>query len=210
MSGIRQIIQLLRRGLRERRNLPPREIARRIWRSGVAMVAAQQYLRGCDSVGARARIVGHPLIANHGTMMIGDDLTLNCTVAPVQMVSEAGGKLVIGDGVSLNFGVVITSRLFVHLGDRVRVGPFGIIADTDVPLPDMDALRAARLVRTAPVVIKNDVWLGARVTVLAGSCIGEGSVIGAGSVVVGDIPAGVIASGNPARVIRQIADVQHD
>ena len=208
MSGARLLLAKFRRGLEERRDLSPGELLRRIWRAGMAMRGTGTRLAACDSVGARARIVGPaPLVENRGTLTIGDDLTLNCDVAPVQLVVEPGASLSIGSGVSLNFGVVITSRSSVRLGDRVRVGPYGIIADTDVPLAGLDAARVAAMIEAAPIEIGSDVWLGGRVTVLAGSRIGDGSVIGAGSVVSGDVPAGVIASGNPLRVLRALPAV---
>ncbi len=58
--------------------------------------------------------------------------------------------------------------------------------------------------RSAPVTIGSDVWLGGNVVVLPGVTIGDGSVIGAGSVVVKDIPSGVLAVGNPCKVVRPI------
>ena len=205
MSGAGLLLAKFRRGLEERRDLSPGELLRRIWRAGMAMRGTGSRLAACDAVGARARIVGRaPLIENRGTLTIGDDLTLNCDVVPVHLVVEPGASLAIGDGVSLNFGVVITSRSSVRLGDRVRVGPYGIIADTDVPLAGLDASRVAAMIEAAPIEIGRDVWLGGRVTVLAGARIGDGSVIGAGSVVSGDVPAGVIASGNPLRVLRSL------
>ena len=57
-----------------------------------------------------------------------------------------------------------------------------------------------------PIFIGNDVWIASNVTVCAGVTIGDGSVIGAGSVVTRDIPSGVLAFGNPCRVIRPITD----
>jgi maltose O-acetyltransferase len=57
---------------------------------------------------------------------------------------------------------------------------------------------------SAPIILEENVWLGARVIVLRGVTIGKGSVIGAGSVVTKDIPPGVLAAGSPARVIRKL------
>lgn len=57
-----------------------------------------------------------------------------------------------------------------------------------------------------PIVIGNDVWLAANVTVCGGVTIGDGAVIGAGSVVLRDIPPRVLAAGNPCKVIREITD----
>jgi maltose O-acetyltransferase len=61
-----------------------------------------------------------------------------------------------------------------------------------------------------PVTIGDDVWLGGNVVVCPGVTIGNGSVIGAGSVVTKDIPAGVLAAGNPARVIRTLIEGERD
>lgn len=59
---------------------------------------------------------------------------------------------------------------------------------------------------SAPITIEDNVWIGANATICGGVTIGEGSVIGAGSVVTKDIPAGVVAAGNPCRVLRPISE----
>ena len=203
---MRALIQKFRRGLARHRGLPAREILFKIWRAGVATGLSHTRLSAFTTVGARARTVGKPLIDNRGTITAGDDLTVNCTVAPVQLVTEPGATLTIGHTVSLGFGVMIGVRESVTLGDRVRVGPYSVIIDTDIPLPGLDAARVASLVRVAPVHIGADVWLGGRVTVLAGSRIGNRSIIAAGSIVSGDIPAGVIAGGAPATVLAALPE----
>jgi maltose O-acetyltransferase len=86
----------------------------------------------------------------------------------------------------------------VQVGDRTKIGPYCVISDTDLPLPlgmpDCDDPR--------PIQVGEDVWLGARVTVLPGVRIGDGAVVAAGSVVVSDVPRDAIVSGCPARVLR--------
>jgi acetyltransferase-like isoleucine patch superfamily enzyme len=201
-----ELLRKLRRGLRRHAGLSAGEVMQKIWRSLAAMVAAHVYLADCDSVGARVRTAGRPLVENRGHIALGDDVTLNSPFAPVHLVAEPGASLSIGSGASLNFGTLVSARSSVRLGDRVRVGPYSIISDTDVPMPGLDAAHAAALGPAAPIEIGNDVWLGGRVTVLGGSRIGEWSVIGAGSVVDGDIPPRVIAAGNPARVIRPLPE----
>ena len=66
--------------------------------------------------------------------------------------------------------------------------------------------RAQGIGTSKPITLEDDVWIGANATVCGGVTIGKGSIIGAGSVVVKDIPSGVIAAGNPCRVIRKITE----
>ncbi|MDE6623218.1 MAG: sugar O-acetyltransferase, partial [Alistipes sp.] len=70
-------------------------------------------------------------------------------------------------------------------------------------LPDQ---RNEGIMRSLPVTIGDDVWIGGNVVITQGVTIGEGAVIGAGSVVTRDIPAGVVAAGNPCRVLRPITE----
>lgn len=103
--------------------------------------------------------------------------------------------LVIGDDCGFS-GTVIGCQKSITLGNRVRCGANTVITDTDWHAEDS---------RTSPpeaVVIGDDVWLGLNVVVLKGVTIGRGSVVGANSVVSRSIPAGVVAVGTPARVIR--------
>ncbi|WP_237467884.1 sugar O-acetyltransferase [Vibrio stylophorae] len=91
----------------------------------------------------------------------------------------------------------------VTIGDEVLIGPHVLISTATHPLSvqDRQAYEYA-----APITIEDHVWIGGQVTILPGVTIGRGSVIGAGSVVTRDIPAGVVAVGNPCRVLREIND----
>lgn len=96
----------------------------------------------------------------------------------------------------------------VYLCDDVMIGPNVTIVTTGHPIrPD---LRKAPTVTqySLPVTIGSGAWIGANVTILPGVTIGENSVIGAGSVVTKDIPANVVAYGNPCHVAREIGE--HD
>ena len=139
-------------------------------------------------------MVNRPRIANQGTITIGDDVVMNSTHAPCELVTAPGGRLVVGDRAFINFGTLISAACEVVIGDDVNVGPYSIIADAEEP----DASDAV------PIAIGDGVWLGGRVTVRPGARIGAGAVISAGSVVSGEIPPGVIARGNPARVVRHL------
>lgn len=107
------------------------------------------------------------------------------------------GQIHIGNDCGFS-GTVIASAISITIGNNVRCGANTLITDSDWHSDD------SRIAEDAPVIIENDVWLGYGVKVLKGVTIGRGSLIGAGSIVTSSIPAGVIAAGNPCKVIRQI------
>lgn len=118
----------------------------------------------------------------------------------------SGRNVKVGDYANLGESLRLNGRGGVTLGDHVLMGPDVIIysgthtfSRTDIPIQRQP-------MRYAPVVIGNDVWLGARVIVLPGVTIGDGCVIGANSVVTGDLPPNAIAAGAPARVIDRRTD----
>ncbi len=179
------------------RELPVAELAKKAWRFGAASVSAPYFLRECDRVGARPRTMyGAPTIENRGRIELGDDVQLISRFAPVRLSTAPGGALVIGSAAVINFGCELSCERGVSLGDRVSLGPYVKIADHDLP---GDPSPGA----PADVSIGDDVWLAARVRVLKGSKIGAGTVVTAGSVVSGELPAGVVAGGVPARVLRK-------
>lgn len=91
----------------------------------------------------------------------------------------------------------------IYIGSCVMMGPNVVLATAGHPVrPD---LRKKQAQFNLPIHIGDNVWLGAGVIVLPGVAIGENSVIGAGSVVTKDIPANVVAVGNPCRVLREIS-----
>jgi acetyltransferase-like isoleucine patch superfamily enzyme len=172
------------------------ELARKIPTNVLALAAGAVHLRACDEVGARARCFGgRPHVENAGSIAIGDDFATSCEFGTLRMATGPNGSLVIGDSVTINYGTSITARMLVRLGSRVKIGPYCVVCDTELPLPLADD-------PASPIEIGNDVWLGARVVVLPGTVIGDGAVISAGSVVSGIIPPRAIVSGNPARVLR--------
>ena len=198
------LVRRLRTGLARYRRQPIGEVLGKISRYAVAAGVAPSRLRACDVVGQRARTVGRPLVDNAGRITIGDDLVMNCSYAPVHLATGPAGELAIGDGVFLNFGSVLAARTRVRIGHRVNVGPYCLVADSDVPPTAVGAARPAHAPESAPIEVGDDVWLGGRVTLLPGCRIGARSVIGAGSIVAGEIPPDVIAGGNPARVLRPL------
>ena len=117
---------------------------------------------------------------------------------------DFGTQIRIGDGFVGNFNLTILDEAPVTIGDRVLIGPnVGIYTVSHALQPDQ---RAEGIMRSLPVRIGNDVWIGGHAVITQGVTIGDGAVIGAGSVVTHDIPARVIAAGNPCRVLRPITE----
>ena len=111
-----------------------------------------------------------------------------------------------GPGVSfgsdcfLNFGCTLLALGGITIGDDVFIGPHCVLA-TEYH-PEEPSQRHTLL--TKPIVIKQNAWLGANVTVLAGVTIGRNAIVAAGSVVTKDVPDNSVVAGTPARVIREI------
>lgn len=111
-----------------------------------------------------------------------------------------GYRVEIGDDFFSNFNFTILDGGGVVIGNRVYIGPNVGIYTAEHPT---DVRRRSKGYEWAlPVVIGDDVWIGADVTILPGVSIGAGAVIGGGSVVTKDIPANVIAVGNPCKVVK--------
>lgn len=110
----------------------------------------------------------------------------------------------IGHSVYANFNLVIVDDADVVIGDEVMFAPNVTLATAGHPIDP--ALRATGQQFSSPIVIEERVWIGANTVVMPGVRIGAGSVIGSGSVVTRHIPAGVVAAGSPARVLRRITE----
>lgn len=117
---------------------------------------------------------------------------------------DYGYNIEIGENFFMNMDCVILDGAKVKFGDNVFVAPQCGFYTAGHPL-DV-AKRTAGLEYALPITIGNNVWIGAHVSVLPGVSIGDNTVIGAGSVVTKDIPANVLAYGNPCRVIREITE----
>ncbi len=115
---------------------------------------------------------------------------------------EFGRNISIGDDVYINFGCVILDCGQVRIGNNTLIGPnVGLFSGNHST--DAEERAAGGLI-PKPITIGNRVWLCGNVTVVPGVAIGDDTIIGAGSVVTRDIPSGVIAAGNPCRVLRKI------
>lgn len=115
---------------------------------------------------------------------------------------EPGAALTIGNNVGMS-----STRLWIHesvrIGNNVKIGGCVLITDTDAHPMDYVVRRSSNEgTKSAPVVIEDDVWVGAHCIILKGVTIGARSIIGAGSVVTKSIPADCVAAGNPCKVIK--------
>ncbi|WP_307732593.1 sugar O-acetyltransferase [Massilia sp. MB5] len=115
---------------------------------------------------------------------------------------DYGFNISVGANTFANYGLVALDVGTITIGRDVQIGPNVQLLTPTHPLEP--ELRLAKYEAAKPIVIEDNVWLGGGAIVLAGVTIGKNSVIGAGAVVTKDIPANVVAVGNPARVIRQI------
>ena len=115
---------------------------------------------------------------------------------------DYGAQIHAGERFYANFGCVILDCAAVTIGDRVLLGPGVQIYAATHPLDPAE--RAAGWESAKPVTIGDDVWIGGAAILCPGVTVGAGSVIGAGSVVTKDVPPGVVAAGNPCRVLREI------
>jgi maltose O-acetyltransferase len=115
---------------------------------------------------------------------------------------DYGSNIYAGDRLFMNFGCVVLDPAEVHIGDDVFIGPYVQIATATHPVDPAERVRGTELAR--PIRIGSRVWLGAGAILCPGVTIGEGTTIGAGSLVVRDVPANVVAAGNPCRVVRRL------
>lgn len=165
--------------------------------------------------GKRWHFYGLPIIQKHrqSVMQFGCGLNLRSSAVsnplgpnhPVILCTwEPGAVLEVGDGFAMTGGSLCAAER-ITIGNNVAIGANSTIADTDFhPLNPVIRHQRPQESDTAPILIEDDVFIGMNCLILKGVTIGHGSVIGAGSVVAKDIPACVIAAGNPARVIRDV------
>lgn len=116
---------------------------------------------------------------------------------------DYGTYINIGRDCFVNYDAVLLDCAPITVGDHVSIGPRAQLLAALHPVDDHHARRAG-WESAAPVTIGDNAWLGAGVIVCPGVTIGDDAVIGAGSVVTRDVPASVLAVGNPCRVIRRI------
>lgn len=129
-----------------------------------------------------------------------------CYIEPPFHANWGGRHVHFGKGVYANFNLTLVDDTHIYVGDTTLFGPNVTVATAGHPLaPD---LRARAYQYNAAVHIGKNCWIGAGAVILPGVTIGDNTVVGAGSVVTKDLPSGVVAVGNPCRVLREIGE--HD
>lgn len=178
------------------------------------MLAGEPYIGGADPESARIAQRAVQLADAYHRAAIADEVAARplleelvgtlgegAFVKPPLFV-DYGENLHIGARSFINFNLVALDVVAITIGEDCMIGPNVQLLTPTHPLdpqPRRDKIEAAE-----PITIGDNVWLGGGVIVCPGVAIGDNSVIGAGSVVTRDIPANVLAVGNPARVIRAI------
>jgi maltose O-acetyltransferase len=169
-------------------------------------------LSTCGRVSGPRPIVHQPLLLlGPGAIELGDGVEFGWTTSPLFYtgychleVCTPEARIVLGDGVQLNNNGYLKSE-----GPGIRIGARGLLG-SGVKILDSDfhelapERRRGGTPRMGEVVLEDDVFVGEGAMILKGVTIGAGSVIGANSVVTSSVPAGVIAAGNPARVVREL------
>jgi Bacterial transferase hexapeptide (six repeats) len=189
-----------------------RDVRALMWPTLLKIVYREPLLRyRCEHVGQRLFLEGQiPLIDGNGAIRIGDDARIggrNTWTVGYKVSEDA--RLVIGDRVNIGYHNTFSVAKSLFIGDDTLFAPdVQIFDNANHPLSPAARLRheSFSLDDAEPVVIGRNVWIGSGAVIMRGVSIGDGAVIGAMSLVTRDVPAATLAAGNPARIIREIAD----
>jgi acetyltransferase-like isoleucine patch superfamily enzyme len=163
----------------------------------------------CESVGAGFRMEQLPYIWGSGRIVIGEGVRLSGK-SSISFHHACGHvpELRIGDGSFLGHDCSLAVASSIVIGRHVLVAGGARMADYDGHPVDAAARRAGLPTppdAVRPIVIEDDVWLGADTRILKGVRIGARSIVGSGAVVTRSVPPDVVVAGNPARVVRHLA-----
>ena len=162
--------------------------------------------------GNNMSVKGRISVIGLGKIVIGDNfcMTSGEHINPISANIQASfftdspdAQIRIGDNVGMS-----STRIWIHdgltVGNNVKIGGGVLLIDTDCHPVDYSVRRISNEgTCSAPIIIEDDVWIGAQSIVLKGVTIGARSIIGAGSVVTKSIPSDCIAAGNPCKVVKK-------
>jgi serine acetyltransferase len=163
-------------------------------------------LRGVRlKAGRNLRVEGRLIVRGPGTVVIGDNVRIGGTVTPWTYRPDA--RIEIGEESFIN-GASFGAWQQITIGRRCILGQCSIM-DTDFHSIQVNRHGVEAPVRVRPVVLEENVWIGANAGILPGTTVGRDSVVGFGSVCSGTYPAGMVIAGNPARVLRPIEKMEN-
>ena len=170
-------------------------------RDGLATALSLLLLRSRGArFGSKVRALGKAVsVSGSGQFVLGDRITFRGVESRINLVVSNGGSIRMASGCFFNAGVMVHATDLIEFGEGCLIGDGCRLADSNFHSVD-----EGRQVRSAPIRLGENVWLGAGVIVLPGVSIGAHSVIGAGSVVFGDVPARQVWRGNPAAYHRDV------
>lgn len=134
--------------------------------------------------------------------LIGKELDGGFSLIP-PFYTTGGENIRVGRNVFINQNCTMYDLGGIDIGDDVMIGPNVSLITSGHPL---EPARRRSFVTAKPIVIERNVWIAAGATIIGGVTVGENSVVAAGSVVTRDVSPNTLVGGNPARVIRSIAD----
>ncbi len=173
-----------------------RKSARYTWE----LATAPWHLLFVNDVGRGVRTGGRPHIENFGYMRLGDHTYVRSIRVPVELCTGPAGRLVIGRETHIHDGTSIGASGSIDIGARVRIGSYTMIVDSDYNDTYQRYIRPA----PQPVVIEDDVWIGAKACVMPGVRVGRGAIVGSGAVVTRNVPPDTVVAGVPAQVVKTL------
>lgn len=188
---------------RDHRPYPVKRLHRALERAWLAHFVAPQL----DAMGEHCKVLKPWNLKIHGKH-ISFGRAVHVIAGPDRQVRlttwehpDGGGRIDVGDYALLCPGVRLDSAVGVTVGPNCMIAAGAYLTDADWH----DVYDRTRIIGAcAPITLENNVWVGDGAIVCKGVTIGENSVIGAGSVVTRDVPANVIAAGNPAAVVKPL------
>jgi acetyltransferase-like isoleucine patch superfamily enzyme len=163
---------------------------------------------GRCQIGRSVRIKHSAVFQGRGKLILSDHVTLGYRLAGARNMPivlqprDPGAVIFIKRSAALMNGCELIARTYIEIGEDCRIGPHTLIYDSD--FHELSPDRRDEQGSSAPVVIGDNVWIGARVMILKGVSIGKDAVIAAGSVVTKDVPQGSIVAGVPAKQVGSV------